>query len=106
MQTSARSALEPLTLAAIGVLAAVLANLAHEGLGHGGACLLVGGKAVALSSAWFDCGEDALGPWARRVVSANGTLINLLVGAPRSSASGTGLPSSRAWRRGCPGSWA
>ena len=35
---------DPLTIAAIGLLAGALTDLIHEGLGHGGACLLVGGK--------------------------------------------------------------
>ena len=33
--------IDPLTVGAIGILAYMLANVLHEGLGHGGACLLV-----------------------------------------------------------------
>ena len=48
------------TLAAIAVVAFALANLAHEGMGHGGACLLAGGRALALSAIHFD---GDLGGW-------------------------------------------
>ena len=42
------------TLVAIAVVAYALANLVHEGLGHGGACLLAGGRPVALSAIHFE----------------------------------------------------
>jgi len=69
------------TVAAIGVVAYLAANLVHEGLGHGGACLLVGGKAKAISSAWFESELVGVGPWGRRAVKAAGTVANLLVGS-------------------------
>jgi hypothetical protein len=43
------------TLSAIGVLAAMAAALAHEAVGHGGACLLEGGEITLLSVIWFRC---------------------------------------------------
>jgi hypothetical protein len=67
--------LDPLTIDAIGILAYILGNILHEGLGHGGACLLVAGKPLALSSVYFDCSADS------RLVMAGGTLMNLLAGA-------------------------
>ena len=71
---------DPLTIAAIGLLVGVLADFIHEGLGHGGACLLVGGKPTLLTSmnfAWDDLGFPS---WAHKVVSAGGTIANLLAG--------------------------
>ncbi|MGH9640661.1 MAG: hypothetical protein ACRD3Y_11405, partial [Bryobacteraceae bacterium] len=41
------------TLAALGVLAFALADVSHEALGHGLATLLVGGKAVLLTTCYF-----------------------------------------------------
>lgn len=69
------------TILAIGMIAFLIANVAHEGLGHGGACLLVGGRPIAVSSAWFDGDTTGLGPWASRVESAGGTVANLLLGS-------------------------
>jgi hypothetical protein len=42
--------IDRLTLIAIAAVAYVLANIAHEGVGHGGSCLLLGGQPVALST--------------------------------------------------------
>ena len=68
------------TLAAIAVAAFALANVVHEGVGHGAACLLVGGRALALSAIHFDGDlaglDDAAGKW----VAAGGTLANLALG--------------------------
>lgn len=69
-----------LTVAAIGMVAYLIANVVHEGVGHGGTCLLVGGRAEAVSSAWFDGDLAAVGPWGQRAVRAGGTVANLLVG--------------------------
>lgn len=67
--------LDPWTVGAIGVLAYMVGNVLHEGLGHGGACLAVGGRPLALSSVYFDCSANS------RFVMAAGTLMNLLAGA-------------------------
>ncbi|MGO9126582.1 MAG: hypothetical protein ACLP6G_17055 [Terriglobales bacterium] len=64
-----------LTVGSIGILAYMLANLLHEGAGHGGACLLVGAKPLVLSSVHFECSLDS------RLVDAAGTLMNLLAGS-------------------------
>jgi len=53
----------------------MLGNILHEGLGHGGACMLSGGHPLALSSVDFECSADT------RLVMAGGTLVNLLAGA-------------------------
>jgi hypothetical protein len=69
-----------LTVAAVGLVAYALANLLHEGLGHGGACLLVGGKPLVLSSMHFDGDTEGLPGGANRLIAAGGTLVNLLAG--------------------------
>jgi hypothetical protein len=66
---------DSLTIGAIGILAYMLGNVLHEGLGHGGACILAGGKPLVLSSVDFECSADT------RLVTAGGTLINLIAGA-------------------------
>ncbi len=63
------------TIAAIAVVAAVIADLIHEGLGHGGMCLATGGQPLALSTVHFECSGDT------RLVAAGGTLANLIFGA-------------------------
>lgn len=46
---------DPATLAAVGILAATLAQLSHEAVGHGTACLAAGGEIVRLSALFFRC---------------------------------------------------
>ena len=65
---------DPATIIAISIVAFAIANLLHEGAGHGGACLLTGGHAQALSSLHFDCSRDS------RFISAGGTLANVIAG--------------------------
>ena len=68
------------TLVAIAVVAYALANLVHEGLGHGGACLLAGGRPVALSAIHFESDLGSLDVTARKWLAAGGTLANVVVG--------------------------
>jgi hypothetical protein len=68
------------TLVAIAVAAFALANLVHEGVGHGGTCLLAGGRALALSAIHFDGDLEGLDPAAGKWVAAGGTLANLALG--------------------------
>ena len=53
MDDSPRS-LDRLTLIAITAVAYILANGVHEGIGHGGACVLLGRRPVALSTVFFE----------------------------------------------------
>ena len=62
------------TIIAISIIAFALANLLHEGVGHGGACVLTGGHAKVLSSIHFECDRDS------RFIAAGGTLVNLIAG--------------------------
>jgi len=70
-----------LTLVAISLVAYAVANVAHEGVGHGGACLAVGGRPVTLNAVYFECDQAGLGPAAGKVVSASGTVANLVLAA-------------------------
>jgi hypothetical protein len=72
-----REATKPdlLTIAAVAIVAAVLTDFVHEGLGHGGMCVATGGQPLVLSTVHFECSADT------RLVAAGGTLANLIVGA-------------------------
>jgi hypothetical protein len=72
-------ALDRMTVVAIAIVAYALANLIHEGLGHGGTCIMVGGRLTALSAVHAEC--DAPGLLADSLVTAAGTLGNLLAAA-------------------------
>jgi hypothetical protein len=78
--TSSVPPCDPLTIVAIGLLVGVLADFIHEGLGHGGACLVVGGKPTLLTSMNFEWDDRGLGRWTHRAVAAGGTIANLLAG--------------------------
>ncbi|MEI9904062.1 MAG: hypothetical protein WDN06_08795 [Asticcacaulis sp.] len=67
------------TVAGIAALAYVLTTLCHEGLGHGGACVLVGGHPTAWGAYYFDCDEDGLPSLAGRIVAAAGSTVNLIL---------------------------
>ncbi len=74
------AALDLPTVAAISMVAYLLANLTHEGLGHGGTCWLMGGRPLGISSAWFDGDMTGVSAWGVRAEKAGGTLANLLFG--------------------------
>lgn len=61
---------DALTIGAIAVFAYVLASVLHEGLGHGGACYITGGRVKLISTVAADCSAD------NRLVIAGGTLMN------------------------------
>ena len=57
------------TLLAVACAAYLVADLAHEAFGHGGVCLLLGGKSLLLSTTYEDCSIhsrliDGAGPLA------------------------------------------
>jgi len=62
------------TLAAFGVLAYMISNVLHEGLGHGGAAWLSGAHRITITSTYIDAGFDT------RWILAAGTLVNLAAG--------------------------
>jgi len=63
-----------LTIAAIAIVATVIGNFIHEGLGHGGMCVATGGRPLVLSTVHFECSAET------RLVAAGGTLANLIFG--------------------------
>src|SRR5262249_9107315 len=70
-----------LTLASLAVVAYALANVIHEGLGHAGTCVLVGGKPLVLTSMHFEGDTEGLSPIADRLIAAGGTIANLVAAA-------------------------
>jgi len=64
-----------LTLAAIGIVACISADMVHEALGHGIAALLMGDRILSISTVAIQNAS------ANRFVSAAGTSANCLVGA-------------------------
>ena len=70
-----------LTVTAIALVAYGVSNFLHEAVGHGGACVALGGKPVALSSVHFSCGDEAISALSRRSVAAAGTIVNFIAGA-------------------------
>ena len=63
-----------LTVIAIAIVATVFADVIHEDIGHGGACLLTGGHPLALSTVHFECQGEGM------LVAAGGTIANLIAG--------------------------
>lgn len=62
------------TVAAVGILAATLAAMCHETLGHGLGCVSVGGHIALLTSIWFRCSGGSA------ITSAGGPIANLVAG--------------------------
>jgi hypothetical protein len=62
---------DPLTVCAISLLAAVLGNVLHEGLGHAATALITGTNSGVLSTVAWSSDFDS------RLVAAGGTLANL-----------------------------
>lgn len=65
---------DQLTVAAIGLLAMCLVTVAHEAVGHGGMCLLLGGHIRLLTSSVFRCSLSS--GW----IDAGGPVMNLVCG--------------------------
>jgi len=70
------------TIIAISALAYTLANIVHEGLGHGGTCLLVGARPTVLNAIFFEYDDHAATLVQQRWISAGGSIANVLVGLP------------------------
>ena len=69
------------TVIAIALVAYALTNIAHEGVGHGGMCLAMGGEPKVLNAVYFDCGRGSVTDAGSRWISAAGTLTNLAFAA-------------------------
>jgi hypothetical protein len=72
--TSAPAADDALTICAISVISAILADVLHEGLGHGAVGLLTGAQSGMLSTVAWSSAADS------RLVAAGGPLVNLVLG--------------------------
>lgn len=66
---------DTLTITSIAIIAYILASVLHEGLGHAGACLATGGKAIMVSTVAMECSAE------NRLVVAGGTITNVAAGA-------------------------
>jgi hypothetical protein len=71
---NAASTIDIWTVVAIAAVGYVCAGILHEGIGHGGACVLTGGKPVAISTVHFECDREG------RLVAAGGTIVNFAAG--------------------------
>ncbi len=68
------------TLIAISALAYLLETFLQEAIGHGEACLMVGGQFKELGAFYMDCGYEGLGDLAIRFVAVAGPLMSFLTG--------------------------
>ena len=68
----APSADDTLTVIAISIVAGILTNILHEGVGHGVTALLTGAKSGVLTTVAWSSANDS------RLVAAGGTLVNLV----------------------------
>ncbi|HYM09213.1 MAG TPA: hypothetical protein VEU62_00700 [Bryobacterales bacterium] len=66
---------DALTIGSIAIIAYILANVLHEGVGHAGACVLAGNRPLVVSTVHMECSVDD------RLVMAGGTLMNIAAGA-------------------------
>jgi len=65
---------DTLTICAISLVSAILANVLHEGLGHAAVDLLTGAQSGVLSTVAWSSAADS------RLVAAGGPLVNLVLG--------------------------
>jgi hypothetical protein len=83
------------TVLAIGVVCFAAVTVIHEALGHGLACILVGGKALAVSSTELRC--DGPEDGAHLVVTAAGSIANIVVGLAAMAAGMALGPAGGVW---------
>jgi hypothetical protein len=74
---SLHSSIDIPTLVAISVVAYALVIIGHEVIGHGGACLLVGGELRAVTSTDLYCKFTNVVEWKYKFMVAGGPLANL-----------------------------
>jgi len=66
---------DKLTIASVAIVVYVSGSILHEGVGHGGACLAVGGTPILVSTVNMVCSGEY------RVVMAGGTFMNVVTAA-------------------------
>jgi hypothetical protein len=69
------------TVIAIAAIAYPLTNVVHEGLGHGCAALLLGARPTMFNAIFFNYDEATVSTAAQRVISAAGTVADVIFGA-------------------------
>jgi hypothetical protein len=74
------SALSLWTIGSIAIVAYCFANVLHEGLGHGGACLLMGGRPQTLNAIFFAYDTGTVSPAGNRFIAGGGPIVNLING--------------------------
>jgi hypothetical protein len=79
---SGEDSIDRATVVAIAVLAYVMGDMVHEGLGHGGAALALGARPTMLNAIFFNYDEATASQAAQRLISAAGSIANVLVGLP------------------------
>jgi hypothetical protein len=67
-----------LTVIGVAVVAHTVTTMVHEGLGHGGACLLVGCRPQLLTTMQFQGDESTVSTSGIKFIAAGGTLANLV----------------------------
>ena len=67
-----------LTVIAIAAIASALSTQLHEAVGHGGACLALGGRVTEWGAFYVNCNADGAPPMVARLVAAAGSTMNLL----------------------------
>src|SRR5262249_4780047 len=82
MKPANESSIDTATVIAISALAYTIANMVHEGLGHGGAALLVGARPTMLNAIFFNYEESTTSEAGRRLIAPAGSMANLVVGLP------------------------
>jgi hypothetical protein len=74
-----------LTVIAVAVIAHTVTSMVHEGLGHGGVCLLVGCRPQLLTTMQFQGNESTVSTSGIKFIAAGGTLANLVAAAVAAS---------------------
>jgi hypothetical protein len=69
-----------ITIIALAIIVYILQNILHEYVGHGGACILLGGDPISFSTAYFDCDSTNVSDAGRRIIASAGSIINILAG--------------------------
>lgn len=80
MLVSRDSVLRLLTIVAIAIVVYAFSSVLHEGVGHGLACVFIHGTPVTISSDNFVCHAVPNVPWNLQILTAAGTVVNILFG--------------------------
>jgi hypothetical protein len=79
-EIKAKQEIDILIVASITVIAYLLAQIIHEGLGHGGMALLFGAKIIQVTNTSLQFDPTGISLSASRIIAAGGTLTNVIVG--------------------------